>query len=246
MKNSILLFLIVTFFVSCGSSGTKKNYQNTISQKYITVVENTNSYSSASTEEGHTILFGKDSIDNYIVYFAKYDKTGKFDHIIKENIIMAKMDSSLHTLKSFITIYGGAFCDSNNLWNYNVYYYDKNMNGNSLGKIEVPFNANIDYDHKIKRILELLNVGYHIALSINNTNAGEWYKIVSALEPIQDIISYNVIENDTILIPIENKRIKKIRLLSVRLTEFHDLLYKKMNEQKGETNRHNDSELDGH
>ena len=239
MKNSILFLIVLICLVSCGSSGTKKNYQNTLRQNNITFVEKTNGYSPAYTEEGHTIIFKKDSIDNYIVFFAKYDNTGKFDHIIIEKIVMAEMDSSLRTLKSFITISGGAFCDTNDLKSYNAYYFDKNLNDNSIGQIEVPLNTNINHDHKIKQILELLYFGYYIALSINNTNAGEWYKVVCALEPIQEIMNYNVIENDTIYTPIVNKRISKISILTEKLTEFKNLLCEKMNEIK-----RNDSEMD--
>ncbi len=239
MKNLLLLSISFVLYVSCGSSTTKNNVQNTVSRKYITVVDKKDGFCSAYTEYGHTMIYWKDSIDNYIVYFAKYDNNaGKYENrMIKEKIVRAELNSSLSILNNIITISGGFFCDTNEVRGYNAYYFDEKLNGNRLEQIEVPeFSSDINDEHKIKRILELLNVGYNIALSINNTNVGGWYKIVSALEPIQELISYDVIENDTIYDPLVNKHISKISITTEGLTQFNNLLREKYNSQNTNTN----------
>ena len=111
MKKLVLLSISFALLISCGSSTTKKTVQNLASRKYITVVDKKDGFSSAYTEYGHTMIYGKDSIDNYIVYFAKFDNNaGKYENrIIKEKIVRIELDSSLSILKSFITISGGAF-----------------------------------------------------------------------------------------------------------------------------------------
>jgi len=239
MKKLVLLSISFALLVSCGSSTTKKTVQNLASRKYITVVDKKDGFSSAYTEYGHTMIYGKDSIDNYIVYFAKFDNNaGKYENrIIKEKIVRIELDSSLSILKSFITISGGAFCDRNDVRGYNAYFFDEKLNGNILEQIEVSEQScDMDDEHKVKRILRLLNIGYNIALSINNTNAGGWYKIVSALEPIQELMNYDVMENDTIYDTIVNKHISKISITTEGLTQFNNLLREKYNSQKTNTN----------
>ncbi|MEE1087449.1 MAG: hypothetical protein UIC63_00625 [Bacteroidaceae bacterium] len=228
-----LLLLLITFalFVSCGLSTTKEECSTHNHRKYITVVDKKDGFSSAYTEYGHTMIYGKDSIDNYIVYFAKFDNNaGKYENrMIKEKIARVEFDSSLSTLKNFITISGGAFCDTNEVRGYNAFYFDEKLNGNSIEQIEEPEQScEIDDEHKVMRILELLNVGYNIALSINNTNSGGWYNIVSALEPIQELLSYDVIENDTIYDPIVKKHISKISITTEGLTQYKNELQEKM------------------
>ena len=240
MKKILLLSITYALFVSCGLSTTKKNIQNTVSRKYITVVDKMDGFSSAYTEDGHTLIYGKDSIDNYIVYFAKFDNNaGKYENrMIKDKIVRVELDSSLSILKSFITISGGAFCDTNEVIGYEAYYFDEKLNGNCLEQIEVPEqSSDIDDEHKIKRILELLNAGYNIALSINNTNAGGWYNIVSALEPVQELVNYNVIKNDTVYDPIVNKHISKINITTDGLTQFYNLLREKYNSSNKNPNQ---------
>lgn len=237
MNNLLLIVFGFVIFVSCGSSTTKKNVQNIVIRKYISVVDNTHDYSSAYTEEGHVMIYGKDSTNNHIVYFAKFDNNAvKYENgIIKDKIVRAELDSSLSSIKSFVTISGGAFCDTNEQWGYDAYYFDENLNYNSMEQIEVPLNKeqlnDLDHEHMIKRILDLLDIGYNIALSINNTNASGWYNIVSALEPIQDLKTYDIMENDTIYDPLVKKHISKINKTTEGLTQFHNLLQEKHNSQ---------------
>lgn len=230
MKKLLLLSITFVLLISCGLSTTKKNVQNTVSRKYITVVEKKDGFSTAYTEFGHTMIYGKDSIDNYIVYFTKFDNNAvKFNNkMIKDKIVRVELDSSLSILKNFITISGGAFCDTNEVRGYDVYFFDEKLNGKRQEQIEVPeLLSDIDDEHKVKRIMELLNIGYNIALSINNKDADGWYKIISALEPIQELMGFDVMKNDTIYDPIVNKHISKISLTTEGLTQFNILLQKK-------------------
>ena len=237
MKNNFLLMLSYALFISCSCSTKNKDVQDTVNQKYITVVEKENEFCSAYTEDGSTMIYGKDSIGNYIIYFAKFDNNaGKYENrIIKEKAIRVELDSSLSILKGFVTISVGAFCDINEEGGYNVYYFDEKLNGRSLDWIGIPLNtdenADIDHEKKIKKILELLNVGYNIALSINNTNAEGWYNVVSALEPFQNLLTYDIMNNDMVYSPNVKKHISKIKMTTDGLSQFNSILLKKKNGQ---------------
>lgn len=205
------------------------------SRKYICVVDKTHGYSFAYTEEGHILIYGKDSTNKYVVYFAKFDNNaGKYENsMIKDKIVRAELDSTLSLLKSFMTISGGAFCKKNELKGYNAYYFDDILKGNSVERIEVHEQlSDIEREHRVNRILELLNIGYDIASSINNTNAGGWYNIVSAMEPLQSLKTYDVMENNTINDPLVKKHISKISITMDGLTQFYDLLREKYDSQR--------------
>ena len=235
MKNSLLFFISFVVIVSCNSFTTKKDVHNIASRKYISVVDKTHGYSFAYTEEGHIMIYGKDSTNDYIVYFAKFDKNaGKYENsMIKDKIVRAELDSTLGLLKNFVTISGGAFCDRSEYNGYNVYYFDDKLNGNNIERIEVPeLLCDINREHLIKRILELLNIGYNIAFFIKNTNAVGWHNIVSAMEPIQELRSYDVMENDTIYNPVVNKHISKISITEKGFTQFYNMLQEKYNRQR--------------
>ena len=129
MKNIITLLLVIVMFAACGSKGKKQETKTYSVHKYISVVESVEGYDVAYTEDGHTLIYCNDSVGDFIVYYAKFDdNAGKHGYDrIKEKAVRAEMDSSLKTLKSISSIYGGAFCNRNDNTGYATFYFDEQM-----------------------------------------------------------------------------------------------------------------------
>ena len=101
MKMIYILFLSLLFVASCSSKHKKEVQSSIVSPNYISVVENTNGFSSAYTEDGHTLIYKTDSNGNFIVYYAKFDDSaGKkgYDRV-RDKAIRVEIDSSLNVKK---------------------------------------------------------------------------------------------------------------------------------------------------
>lgn len=233
MRNYLVAFLLITIFVSCHSSGKRQN-NNYTSSKYITLIDNAEGYSTAYTEDGHTMIYSKDSAGNFIVYYAKQDKdAGKYGYDrIKEKIVRVEMNLSLNSLNSILSVNGGAFCKMNNDMVYDTYYFDEQMNGKALEHLEVLYQPipkeEIGTENNLKRIMIILNIAYNIAQLISNDNASGWNYIVSSLEPIQNMITYEVITSDAVHDERIQSRIMKIKQTVEGLTHYYLLLQEKM------------------
>ena len=238
MRYFFIILLLLAFFVSCGSSGKKTDGYSNVPRKYITVVNDIDGCCAAYTDDGHTLLYSNDSVGNYIVYYLKYDdNTEKYGQDWnKDHIVRVEMDSSLNMTKSIISVYGGAFCEKNSDTGYNAYYFDENIKENSIDCIDVPScyeQLDVTGEYRIiKRIFELLNDACIIAHSIDNKSASGWYNIVSALEPTQIILNYDVIVQDTICDPVIYEHISKIEKVTERFTCYYFMLQEKMISQK--------------
>lgn len=232
----VILFALLQF-VSCDSKDRTQNANNNVILKYIYVVENVNGYGVAYTEDCHTMLYRRDSIDNYIVYYTKSDErmAKKGHEKIADNIVRIEMNSSLKSLISILSIHGGAFCKMNNSQEYDVFYFDEQMIGYSLKQPDISHNSilpeNEEKENEIKQILILLNLAYEVALSINNENACGWNYIVSALEPSLEIMNYEVLTNDTIYDRKIKSQIPKILNATEGLTNHCYFLRGKLNSQ---------------
>ncbi len=238
MKNTITLLLVMVMFATCGSKGKKQEAKTISVHKYIYIVENVEAYDVAYTEDGHTLIYRNDSVGNFIVYYAKFDdNAGKHGYDrVKEKAIRAEMDSSLKTLKSISSIYGGAFCKRNDNTGYAAFYFDEEMKGNSIDQIAIPLDdaqsEKTSKEQEIKHILSLLNVAYILAHSINDNNVSGWNNMALALEPVQDILTYDVIKNDTVYDPKIKAHISKLTNSAKGLTHFCNLLREKHISQK--------------
>ena len=230
-------------FVGC-SYGTKKPVSSIIIQKFITVVDK-NDYCVAYTEDGHTFIYEKNYANNFILYYTKFDEdAGKYGNDrIKDKIIRVEIDSTLDTLKSIMSVHGGAFCTKKDFAGYEIYCFDDQMNAKYIERVEVPIESEYSKERiedEIKRIIEVLDIADKIALSINEYNVSGWNYIVSALEPSLCLPTYDVTTNDIINDTKAKNRIAKIKNTIEGLTHFNNLLFEKMNEQKGKTDFHND------
>lgn len=235
MKKLIVFLGAVVLIVSCGSSGKKKVSGGNASERQITVVDNNNGGCVAYTEDGNAIVFDEDSTDNYIVYYAKFDidaeKHGSDRYM--EKLVRAEMDSSLSSLKSIITIYGGAFIAMDSVMGYNACYFDDQMIGDSVNNIEIP--QNLEHSEitlsgrelKVRQILMLLNVAYQLARKINESNVSGWNNIVSILEPSLNIFSYDIVPSDTIYDNIVIGHVSKINSAKERFSQYYSLLREK-------------------
>lgn len=241
MKNIIAQLLVIVMFAACGSNGKKQETKNYSPHKYIYVVESVEGYDVAYTEDGHTLIYSNDSVGDYIVYYAKFDdNAGKHGYDrVKEKAVRAEMDSSLKTLKSISSIYGGAFCKRNDNTGYAAFYFDEQMKGNSIDQIAVPLgdtqSEETSKEQEIKHILSLLNIAYILAQSINNNNASGWNNMALALESVQGIITYDVIKNDTVYDTIIKAHISKLAHSTEGLTQFYNVLWENYNSQNSNT-----------
>jgi len=241
MKKTLTILLAIVFFAACGSKGKKLDNKSSV-HKYIAVVENVGGYNVAYTKDGHTIIYYNDSIGNFVAYYAKFDDSaGKYGYDrVKEKIVRTEIDFSLKTLKSIMSVYGGAFCFRNDITGYSAFYFDEQMNGNRIDQI----TAHLDdaqsneagKDQEIKRLISLLNVAYSLAHSINNNVSG-WNNMVLALESVKELTNYDIIKNDTVYDPKIKAHISKIINSTKGLTQFYDLLLEKYINQKSNTNQ---------
>lgn len=229
MKN-ILICILVTIIVcsSCNTSGMKTI--NMPAKKYINVVKNVNGYNVAYTEDGHTMLYTNDSIGNYIVYYVKFENgAGKYGlKGIEAKIIRAEMDATLTMLNGFVTVQKGVLCVIDSLMGYKVCFFDEQLKGESLEYINISLDCIQvevkDVDQEVKRISALLNVAYNIALSISKTNLRGWDNIVYALEPTQDLNTFNAVMISDIYDQRVLKRLPRIQKTAKELTAFYRIL----------------------
>ena len=215
MKNNLVLFLVISLFVSCGFGGQKKNDTSLPGPKYIAIIDDVEGYHVAYTEDGHTMIIENDSVGNNVVYYVKFDNNaGKFGlKGIEEKMIRAEIDPSLNTLRSFVTFKGGVFCEPNDDMGYDAYYFD-NHGGDK---------------YNVLRIISLLNVAYQISQSINNDRPSGWDKTISALEPIQDILGCNIISNNTNVPHRVKEHVSRIIRVIEEFTYFYHVLEEKKN-----------------
>lgn len=238
MRFCFVLLVAFALFASCGSSSRKKDSSSLITMKQIIVVDNINGDNIAYTEDGHTIVYEKDSLGNFIVYYVKFDidaeKHGSDRY--REKLVRVEVDSTLSILKSLITVYGGAFFVKESLMGYSAYYYDDQMYADSIELIDIPENSGQSRvlekrgneiekgEIVIKRILMLLNDAYQLALRINDRNASGWRNIVSVLEPSHEITSFQAVLNDTIYDQIVIGHISKICSAKERFMQYDSIL----------------------
>lgn len=233
MKNTITLLLAIVFFAACGSKGKKLETKNNSVHKYIYTIENVEGYDVAYTEDGHTLVYSNDSVGDFIVYYAKFDdNAGKHGYDrVKEKVVRAEIDSSLKTLKSISSIYGCAFCNRNDNTGYAAFYYDEQMKGNSIDQIAIPLDdaqfEETSKEQEAKHILSLLNVAYILAHSINDKNVSGWNNLALALEPVQNILTYDIMKNDMVYDPAIKAHISKLVSSTKGLTQYYNLLREK-------------------
>ena len=241
MIHLVRLWIIAFLLVSCGYNGDKTSNNSNVIKNHITICSNMDGYETAFTEEGHVLIYKKDSASNYIVYYAKFDeKAGKFGYDrIKEKIVRAEMDSSLTTLKSLVSASGGASCEMNGDMGYSVCYYDEQMNRGELDNIITPHgfmlsDENGKENDEVTRIIVLLNVAYKIADLVNKEGCGGWLSVVFALESTLTLSTYDLVTSDTIYNPKVKERIFKIEETATKFPKLVSLLQEMRREGNGD------------
>lgn len=226
MKKIPVVFFSFLLLLSCGSNQKKSRTFNS-SSNCINVVEIPNGFSSAYTADGHTIIYETDSANNHIVYYAKFDDyAGKkgYDRV-KDKAVRIVMDSSLNMLKSFVSVHGGASFQINDSGEYQVYYFDEQMNGNNAEIYEISMEEQSDdiesQKSKIKRIIYLLTIAHKVADNFNERNVGGWNYIVSALEPSHGILNHDIMSQDTVFDPKAKEHISKLSSTTEGLTQLY-------------------------
>lgn len=226
MKNLLICF-IGTFVLCCACNSTGKQSKDTPTKKYINVVENVDGYNVAYTEDGHTMLYANDSTGGYAVYYVKFENgAGRYGlKGIEAKTIMFQMDYSLTSLKSFVSFLCGSFCEVDSLTGYKAYFFDEQLKGDSLVNIDVPAYytqiKGMDVEQEVRRISELLNLAYYIALSISKNNQRGWNDVVYALEPAHELHSFDVMVTSSVYDQRIQKRLPRIKNIKKELSEFY-------------------------
>ena len=240
MKKILVIFFLLIFIASCGSRQKKAVHSSISSPKYISVVENTDGFSSAYTEDGHTLIYKTDPNSNVVVYYAKFDdNAGKkgYDRV-RDKAIRVEIDSSLNVIKSFVSVYGGALCKINCNDVYTLHCFDEQMNDKNMELPELYIDKQTvvkgNVELKVKRIIEILATAYNIANNINGSNKGGWNYIVSALEPTQSITNYDIMTQETVYSPNVKEHISKLNSTTEGLTQLYMLFQEKEKEIIGE------------
>lgn len=229
-------FLALILLTSCAPSNKKKEkYIKAVSQ-YITVVSKKNRDVIAITEDGHTMICQKDSLNNNIVYYAKFDNNvGKLGYeSVKDKIVRIETDSAMVMLRSVVSVYGGVFYKENSNSEYNVLFYDEHMNCDTI-ELSDSYVCNESYanlenqEEFVRQIITLLNIASETVLSIGWKHSDSWNNIVLALEPVQSIMNCGIIQNDTIYALNTKRNVLKLQRSTEGLSHFFCLLRDKFN-----------------
>lgn len=237
MMTLAMLGILFFLFGSCSNNGRKENNYTNNAQNQITIVESVGDNNTAFTKDGSTIIYSNDSAGNYIIYYAKFDdNTGKYGYDrIKERIVQVEIDSTLNTIKSIISAYGGAFCETDDDFGYNIYCYDEMMKSHRIEHVPAicePVSPECTgKEYEVKKIISLLNVACKIAYSIKEQNAEGWHKVVEALQPSLDIFNYEAIMCDTIYDTLAKNHIRRICSTKESLTRHYLMLLDKKNNE---------------
>ena len=238
MKKTHILFFSLIIIASCSSKYKKEVHSPIASPNYISVVDNTDGFSSAYTEDGHTLIYKTGSNGNIIVYYAKFDDSaGKkgYDRV-RDKAIRVEIDSSLNVINSFVSVYSGALCQINN-GVYTLHFFDEQMNDNYIELPEYsidkqPINKG-NIESKVKRIIYILTNVHNVANNINKYNIGGWNNIVSALEPTLSITNYDILMQETIYSHNIIEHVSKLNSAIEGLTQFYLLFLEKEKENTG-------------
>lgn len=232
MKKFHILFFSLIFIASCDTKHKKEVHSSIAIPDYISVVENAEGFTSAYTEDGHTLIYETDSNGTFVVFYAKFDdNAGKkgYDRV-RDKAIRVEIDSSLNYVEGLASVYGGVVCtiDSNGICQ--LHYFDEHQKDNNMEFPEILIDKQtVDKESTVsivKRILSILPTAYDIAAKVYENNIGGWNYIVYALEPTQNITNFNILMQETVHTQNAKEHISRLSSAKEVLTQLY-LLYQK-------------------
>lgn len=231
MKKVYIIIILLTFIivsVSCNLKLKKQERHSYSKSNYIMFVENIKGYNIAYTEDGHTLLYRRDSLHNYIVYYAKIDENARrlgYDRM-RDRIVRIEIDSTLCIPKSNVSIYGGVFWEQDTIQGYNTFLIDKQMNTNKISHLKINIEKSsypeLNEVHKVRRMIYILNKIYEFA-SINNISSA-WSNLFLILAPVHSILENEIIEDGVIKNPEIIDHISATIEISEKLNKYYILL----------------------
>ena len=233
MKNLSLICIILTIvLVVCGCNNRKSSPSvSSETRNYIGYTLNVNGYCSVYSEDGHTFIYEKDSIGDYIVYYAKFDdNAGKHGHDrIKDKVVRIVVNNSLDRVLSISSICCGIFIEKYSEDRYKALCVDEHMNVNIIDDTEISYGQNKStgpniIESEIQKIISLLSIATRIVYSINTNSSICWNNMALALEPIQNILSRDIIQYETIVNPKIQKHVLRIEETKNPLSVYHYML----------------------
>lgn len=240
MKNLSLICIILTILlVVCGCNNRKNSPSvNSETRNYIGYTPNANGYCSVYSEDGHTFIYEKDSIGDYTVYYAKFDdNAGKHGHDrIKDKVVRIVVNDSLDRVLSISSISCGIFLEKDSEGRYKALCVDEHMNVNIIDNTEISCGQNIStganiIESEIQKIISLLSIATKIVYSVNTNSSICWNNMALALEPIQNIMSRDIIQYETIVNPKIQKYVLRIEETTNPLSVYHYMLVDKCKEK---------------
>ena len=240
MKNLGLICIILTIvLVVCGCNNRKSSPSvSSETRNYIGYTLNVNGYCSVYSEDGHTFIYEKDSIGDYTVYYAKFDdNAGKHGHDrIKDKVVRIVVNDSLDRVLSISSISCGIFLEKDSEGRYKALCVDEHMNVNIIDNTEISCGQNIStganiIESEIQKIISLLSIATKIVYSVNTNSSICWNNMALALEPIQNIMSRDIIQYETIVNPKIQKHVLRIEETTNPLSVYHYMLVDKCKEK---------------
>lgn len=240
MKNLSLICIIATILlVVCGCNNRKNSSSiSSETRNYIGYTPNINGYCSVYSEDGHTFLYEKDSIGDYIIYYAKFDdNAGKHGHDrIKDKVVRIIVNCSLDRILSISSICCGIFIEKDSEDRYKALCVDEHMNVNIIDNTENSCGQNKStganmIESEIQKIISLLSIATKIVYSVNNNSSICWNNMALALEPIQNIMSRDIIQYETIANPKIQKHVLRLEDTTNPLSVYHNMLVDKCKEK---------------
>lgn len=241
MKNLGLICIILTILLVVCGCNNRKNSPSVSSEtrNYIGYTPNANGYCSVYSEDGHTFIYEKDSISDYIVYYAKFDdNAGKHGHDrIKDKVVRIVVNDSLDRVLSISSISCGIFLEKDSEDRYKALCVDEHMNVNIIDNTEISCGQNIStganiIESEIQKIISLLSIATKIVYSVNTNSSICWNNMALALEPIQNIMSRDIIQYKTIVNPKIQKHVLRIEETTNPLSVYHYMLVDKCKEKE--------------
>ena len=176
-------------------------------------------------------IYEKDSTGDYIVYYAKFDdNAGKHGHDrIKDKVVRIVVNDSLDRVLSISSISCGIFLEKDSEDRYKALCVDEHMNVNIIDNTEISCGQNIStganiIESEIQKIISLLSIATKIVYSANINSSICWNNMALALEPIQNIMSRDIIQYKTIVNPKIQKHVLRIEETTNPLSVYHYML----------------------
>lgn len=146
------------------------------------------------------------------------------------------VNDSLDGILSVSSVCCGIFIERDSDSRYNAICVDGQMNVDIVENVEmpcdkyVPTGTNI-IESEIRRLFSLLSMATRIVCAVNGNSSVCCKNVAFALESVQDVMSCDMIQNETITAPKMQKHVLRIEDTMKPLSVYHNMLSDKCKEK---------------